>query len=155
MPMINDFLHTYLFKDIEYASLQEIVKFSKRLTLHDGEVLIHENEMENFDVFVLCTGSVEIISSSSRTVSGDVVISKADMEVFGEISWITRRKRTATVRCRGDVEAVKIDGKIFMTYLEEHPEVGFDVMRHISRVLAERLVATDTLLKQILWNSTL
>lgn len=153
--MINDLLQTYLFKDIEYAALQDIVNFSNRLTLVDGEVLIHENETENFDVFVLCSGSVEIISSSSRTVSGDVVISKADMEVFGEISWITRRKRTATVRCRGEVDAIKIDGKVFMHYLEAHPKVGFNVMYRMSRVLADRLVATDTLLKQILWNSTL
>jgi len=153
--MINDLLQTYLFKDIEYAALLDIAKFSKRLALHDGDVMIHENEMENFDVFVLCSGSVEIISSSSRTVSGDVVISKADMEIFGEISWITRRKRTATVRCRSEVDAIRIDGKLFMHYLETHPNIGFSVIRRMFSLLADRLAATDTLLKQILWNSTL
>lgn len=152
--MINDLLRTYLFKDIEYVALNDIVRFSKRLELTDGDVLIYENELENFDVFVLCSGSVEIISSSSPSVSGDVVISKLDMEIFGEISWVTRRKRTATVRCRGEVEAIRIDGKVFMRYLEEHHKVGFEVMRKISMLLAERMVATDTLLKQILWNST-
>lgn len=153
--MIDQLLNTYLFKDMEYVALQEIAKFSTRLHLNDGDVLIHENEIENFDVFVLCSGAVEVISSSSASVSSDVAISKQDLEIFGEISWITRRKRTATVRCRGEVEAICIDGKVFMRYLEEHPKAGFDVMHKISLLLAERLVSTNTLLKQILWNSTL
>ncbi|MBI3775187.1 MAG: cyclic nucleotide-binding domain-containing protein [Gammaproteobacteria bacterium] len=153
--MINELLNTYLFKDMEYDALQEIAKFSMRLQLNDGDVLIHENESENFDVFVLCSGPVEVISSSSASVSSDVAISKQDLEIFGEISWITSRKRTATVRCRGEVEAIRINGKVFMSYLEQHPKVGFEVMRKIAMLLAQRLVSTDTLLKQILWNSTL
>lgn len=153
--MINELLNTYLFKDMEYTELQEIAKFSTRLQLNDGEVLIHENETENFDVFVLCAGAVEVISSSSASVSSDVAISKQDLEIFGEISWITRRKRTATVRCRGEVEAIRIDGNIFMKYLEQHPKAGFDIMRKIALLLAQRLASTNTLLKQILWNSSL
>lgn len=152
--MINQLLNTYLFKDMEYEALQEIAKFSTRLQLNEGDVLIHENETENFDVFVLCSGSVEVISSSSASVSSDVVISKQDLEIFGEISWITRHKRTATVRCRGEVDAIRIDGKVFMRYLEQHPKAGFDVMHKIALLLAQRLVSTDILLKQILWNST-
>ncbi len=154
-PMINELLNTYLFKDMEYHALQEIVKFSTRVQLNDGDVLIYENESENFDVFVLCAGSVEIISSSSASVSSDVAISKQDLEIFGEISWLTRGKRTATVRCRGEVEAIRIDGKVFMHYLEENPKTGFDIMSKVALLLAQRLVSTNTLLKQILWNSGL
>lgn len=154
-PMINELMNTYLFRDMEYVALQEIAKLSTRLHLNDGDVLIHENETENFDVFVLCSGPVEVLSSSSAAVSSDVAISKQDLEIFGEISWITRRKRTATVRARGEVEAIRIDGKTFMEYLEAHPKTGFEVMHKIAMFLAERLVSTDTLLKQILWNSKL
>jgi CRP-like cAMP-binding protein len=153
--MVGELVHTYLFRELDIDALEEISAFARRLHLFDGDVLIHENESENFDLYVLCSGEVEIISSSSRAVSGDVVISKQDMEVFGEISWITRRKRTATVRCRDDVDAIRIDGNAFMNYLEQHPPAGFHVMQKVAGVLAQRLVATDTLLKQILWNSTL
>lgn len=153
--MINQLLNTYLFKEMDYMAVQEIAEFSTHLQLNDGDVLIHENEVENFDLFVLCSGLVEVISSSAAAVSGDVAISKQDVEVFGEISWITRRKRTATVRCRGEVEAIRIDGNVFMRYLEQNPQAGFEIMRKISLLLAERLVSTNILLKQILWNSTL
>ena len=152
--MINQLLTTYLFKDMDYTALEEIATFSTYLHLNDGDALIQENEAENFDVFVLCAGSVEIISSSSASVSGDVAISKQDVEVFGEISWLTRRKRTATVRCRGEVEAIRIDGNAFMGYLEQRPKAGFEIMRKISLLLAHRLESTNMLLKQILWNST-
>lgn len=152
--MINELAQTYLFRNLDYDVLADVSTFSRRLHLLDGDTLIHENTTENFDLFVLCSGSVEIISSSSPAVSGDVVISKQDMEVFGEISWITGRRRTATVRCRGEVDAVRVDGTKFMAYLQSHPRAGFEVMRRISRLLSERMVATDSLLKQILWNST-
>lgn len=153
--MVNELVHTYLFGELDIGAVEEISAFSNRLNLDDGDILIHENEQENFDLYVLCSGAVEIISSSSRAVSGDVVISKQDMEVFGEISWITRRRRTATVRCRGEVEAIRIDGAVFMKYLDTHPRAGFMVMRKVAGLLCERMAATDTLLKQILWNSTL
>jgi CRP-like cAMP-binding protein len=153
--MVGELVHTYLFRELDVRSLEEISTFSERRQLLDGDVLIHENESENFDLYVLCSGAVEIISSSSRAVSGDVVISKQDMEVFGEISWITGRRRTATVRCRGEVDAIRIDGARFMDYIEKHPRIGFLVMRRIAGLLSERLISTDTLLKQILWNSTL
>ena len=51
--MIDQLLQTYLFGELEYNALHDIGKFSKRLDLNDGDVLIHENETQNFDLFVL------------------------------------------------------------------------------------------------------
>lgn len=153
--MIDDLLQTYLFKDMEYQKLKDVEQFCMRLEMSDGDTLIRENEAEDLDLYVLCAGSVEITSSSANASSAEVVISKEDKEVFGEVSWITRRKRTATVRCRGEVTAIRVDGRNLLRYMEANAEFGFQVMRNVANVLAERLVATDNLLKQILWNSSL
>ncbi len=151
--MVDDLVNTYLLMEADVKTLEDISAFSKRLQLLDGEVLIHENETENFDLYVICSGAVEILSSSSTAVSSDVAISKQNRDIFGEISWITRKRRTATVRCRGEVEAIRIDGEKFMSYLSAHPQTGFLVMRRIAGLLCERMASTDQLLKQILWNS--
>ena len=80
-------------------------------------------------------------------------MSRQDKDIFGEISWLTQKKRTATIRCLGEVDAICIDGGQFMSYLDQHPQVGFSVMKNIALLLADRLNHADSLLKQILWNS--
>lgn len=151
--MISEIDQLALFEDVGSEQLSEIVEYCSRVILNDGDILIHENEKERFDLFVLCTGSVEIVSNNTPYVSGECVLSRQHKELFGEISWLTRCKRTATVRCHGPVEAIRIDGEALLTYLEEQPEVGFLVMRRIASLMAYRMEQTDGLLKQILWNT--
>lgn len=151
--MINCLVNTFLFQELEFSAIEEIAKFCTKLNLSDGEILISENEAQNYDLFILCMGSVEIVSSSSSKTSEEIVISKQDTEVFGEIAWLTRNKRTATLRCRGEVEAVRIDATKLMEYMEVNPQIGFEIMRKIANLLAKRLEQTNNLLKQILWNT--
>lgn len=152
-PMISDLDQLALFADVSTKQLSEIVAFCNRLVLHDGDILIHENEREQFDLYVLCEGSVEIVSNESNFVSGECVLSRQHKDLFGEISWLTGRKRTATVRCHGQVEAICINGRALWQYLSNNPDVGFLVMRRVARLMAGRMEQTDGLLKQILWNT--
>ena len=152
--MIDCLMNTFLFEDLEYTDLERITQFCSQLELDDGDILISENELD-YDLYVLCEGYVEIISTGARNLSGEVVISKQDKNVFGEISWLTNCKRTATLRCRGDVVAIRIDGDKLMAYLDSHSQAGFTVMRRAARLLGERLEDTNNLLKQILWNTNI
>ena len=151
----NDLAPIYVFKALEYNVLEDIAQFSHKLHLYEGDDLISEHRGSLTDIYVLCSGKVEIISSSSGVTSDEVSLSRQDKEIFGEISWLTQRKRTATIRCLGEVDAICIDGKQFMTYLNKHPHVGFSVMKNIALLLADRLNHADNLLKQILWNSNI
>ena len=151
--MISELEQVQLFKEVTAQALQEISQFCTRLELEDGEILIAENDPRSRDLFILCRGRVEIITNSSGITSSEAIISQHDKELFGEISWITGRKRTATVRSIGEVEAIRIDGEKFMRYLENHPETGFVVMRAVTTLVANSLSNTDQLLKQLLWNT--
>ena len=151
----NDLSSVYVFRDLDYSVLEAIAGFSSKLHFYAGEDLISEHRGSLSDIYVLGTGTVEIISSSSGITSDEVSLSRQDKEIFGEISWLTQRKRTATIRCLGEVDAICIDGRRFMLYLDKHPQVGFSVMKHIALLLADRLNHADSLLKQILWNSNI
>jgi CRP-like cAMP-binding protein len=151
----NDLAPVYVFRELEYAVLEDIAHFSTKRHFFPGDDLISEHHGSLSDIFVLCDGTVEIISSSSGVTSEEVSLSRQDKEIFGEISWLTQRKRTATIRCLGEVDALCIDGRQFMQYLDAHPEVGFTVMKNIALLLADRLNDADSLLKQILWNSNI
>jgi CRP-like cAMP-binding protein len=151
--MIAELEHIQIFNEVTGQALQEISNFCTKLELGNGDTFIAENDAHSRDLFILCHGRVEIITSSSGITSSESIISQQEKELFGEISWVTGRKRTASVRCIGDVEAIRIDGEKLMAYLESHPETGFTVMRSVALLVANSLSETDQLLKQILWNT--
>lgn len=151
--MFYDLEKTTLFQDLSHEDLNAIAKFCRREILADGDVLIHENERAGHDLFILCKGMVEVVSNNSNMVSGEAVLSRESKELFGEISWLTKSRRTASVRCKGHVEVIRVDGARLDAYMTEHYQAGFAIMRRIAILLSQRLGATDMLLKQILWNS--
>lgn len=153
--MINRLETAAIFEDLSREEILHISQFCTSLELYAGDNLISENDSGTLDLYILFDGQVEIITSGSGLTSDEITISKQDKELFGEISWLTGGKRSATVRCIGEVEAVQVDGKKFMDYLNKNPKVGFFIMQHIARLLSHRLDQTNNLLKQILWNSNI
>lgn len=151
----HDLATVSVFRDLDYAVLEDVAGFSKKLNLFAGDDLISEHRSSLSDIYVLCHGMVEIISSSSGITSEEITLSPQDKEIFGEISWLTQRKRSATIRCLDEVDAICIDGQHFMGYLDDNPQVGFSVMKNVALLLADRLNQADSLLKQLLWNSNI
>lgn len=150
--MLDDIESIVIFKDVHFQDLSGLAALCTREQHNDGDLLIMENDREKFDLFILRRGLVEVVSNSSSSVSGEVVLSREKKELFGEVSWLTKSKRTASVRCRGPVEVIRIDGHGLDRFMEAHPRAGMAIMRQIAIFLSERLTGTDVLLKQILWN---
>jgi len=150
--MIEILTQTSLFEGLSTEQLSDIANFSEHLVLNDGDMLIQEDDAQNADIFILIEGNVEIVSNNTGLTSSEVVLSSEDTEVFGEISWLTNAKRTASVRCHGGAEVIRINGKKLMQYLESKPEVGFVITRRIATLLSQRMEESNRLLKQILWN---
>jgi len=153
--MIEALEKVSLFSELSVAQLAEVDQFCTLLSLSDGDMLIKESDRDDIDLYLLCQGSVEIVSRGSPITSGEVVISKQDKDVFGEMGWLTNAARTASVRCHGNVQAIRVDGRALNEYLNSHTDLGYIMMRHVAQTLAQRMQGTDALLKQILWNTTL
>jgi CRP-like cAMP-binding protein len=150
--MIPELMESDLFSDTDIDALDDITKFCQRRECDDGDVLIEENTSGNFDLFILCEGNVEVISNSTGSASSEVVISSQEKNLLGEISWLLRMRRTATVRCIGESTIIQIDGDKLMAYFEANKEIGYYFMKKIATLLAHRMSKTDELLKQLLWN---
>ncbi len=150
--MIEELEQVGIFKGLSSTQLDDISRLCSREQYSDGDFLIQEGDDQSDDLYILLSGTVEIVSSNSKTTSSEVVLSKEDKEIFGEISWLTNTRRTAGVRCHGNVEAIRINGDALMSYLESEPEAGFYVTRQIANLLAGRMEESNRLLKQLLWN---
>jgi len=154
--MISDYLqNTAIFMDLTSRELDGLTLFCSRHEYYDGEVLIEENSDDNSDIFILIDGTVEVVSSETEASGNEAVVPKHDKDLFGEIGWLTGRKRTATVRCSGPVEIIRIDGAALKNYVEVNSRVGYCIMRRIAIMLSHNLAETSNLLKQILWNNNI
>ena len=96
-----------------------------------GETLCREGE-DSQDLFILVDGEVEILK-------GMKPISETGEKgaIFGEISFILESKRTASVRARSHVKAIRIPKDKIDDFFIKFPILA----RHLLRLLARRLDA--------------
>ncbi|MCW8928961.1 MAG: cyclic nucleotide-binding domain-containing protein [Gammaproteobacteria bacterium] len=151
--ILEQLMKVSLFEDINISTITDITSFCDMRELDDGDFLISENDNEDQDIFILCNGSVEIVSNKSQNISNETVLSSGEIEVLGELSWLLNTKRTASVRCKGEVTIIHINGQQLKDYFTNNSVSGYTFMKNLSKLLAKRLMQTDDLLKQILWNT--
>ena len=142
-----------IFSELDADELDAIAIFSLERDFDDGEVIITENTKDNFDLYLLVKGSVEVVAhgADKANVSDEVVISKQDKDIFGEIGWLFREERTATVRSYGTSKIIQVNGDSLRVFLEEQPKTGYKLMNHMAKHLARNVTQTSNLLKQVLW----
>ncbi len=150
--MITTLEKISVFQGLDSAALTQISSHCQPIELGDGEILVSEHDTTNYDLFALISGKVEILSRGLSHTSSEIALSNQEKDLIGEIAWLTRGQRTATVRCLGDVEAIRINGDALTQYLETNARAAFIIMRNLAKLLATRLSNTDNLLKQLLWN---
>ena len=150
--IIDHILESPIFSHLKFDELETITAFADYKRLDDNYMLIHEGDEDDHAIYILVSGALEIVSSQNENISSEVVISHQDKDLFGEIAWITREKRTASVRTHGASEVIRINGDSLAAFIEENPEAGCRILRNVSIALCKRIKGNNTLIKQILWN---
>lgn len=124
-----------MFAKLPASKLKLLAFTSQCLTFQDHEVLFHAGDSADC-AYVIVDGEVEILAD---TDAGEVVVGVLHRnELFGELAVLTNSPRSATLRARGKLEALRITDEMFLKLLGENPEVAIDVMRQLS----EKLVRT-------------
>lgn len=133
---------TYLFKNFKDSFYDDLISFSEEETYRHGDIVVMEDEKSNADLFVIVSGTAEVVLSIHSTVTEhmDKTVKKLrEYDIFGEISCVLKKRRIATVEAASDLKIIKINGVKFMLYLKKNPEEGFTIMKRLVAVLAERL----------------
>lgn len=123
-----------MFCKLEPSKLKLLAFTSEALTFSDGEALFHVNEPSDC-AYVIMNGEVEILA---ETDGGEqiVVITRGANELIGEMAILNNAPRSATLRAKGQVKALRISNDSFLKLLTENAEVALDVMRQLSEKLA-------------------
>jgi CRP-like cAMP-binding protein len=120
--------------------ITDIARLFKTVSYPKGHNVIREKEKQGVSLYIIKSGTVEIIK---KTALGDqyvVATLSAEMNIFfGEIALLDPDERSATVRCKTNCSFYVLDRDQFIRYGNENPKIGLVITRELSRILCRRL----------------
>lgn len=122
-----------MFAKLDPSKLKLLAFTSQSLHFDHGEVLFRVGDRADC-AYVVLRGEVEILA---ETDAGEVVAGLLGKnELVGELAILTNSPRSATIRAKGEVVALRIAEDMFLKLVAENSEVALDVMRQLSAKLA-------------------
>ena len=102
-----------------------------------GEQIVLQNSTGK-DVYIVDEGSIEVYV----TVDGEdkAIVFLGHGQLFGEMALLDQGHRSASGRAgKGGCSLVRIDNDDFKSLCEDHPTIGYSVMKHFAMDLAFKL----------------
>ena len=124
-----------LFSGIEPSRLKLLAYTSDVVTYRPDQVLFKKGDIGDA-AYVIIKGDAEVIVASD---TGEIPIAALhDGDFVGEIAILCDTPRTATVRAKSELKALRIRKEPFFELLHQFPEMAVEM----TRLLAERLTRT-------------
>ena len=122
-----------MFSRLDSAKLKLLAFTSECLSFDDGEVLFEAGDPADC-AYVIMDGQAEVLVETGSGAVVEATIGKN--ELFGEMAILSHAPRSATIRAKGLLRALRISGDAFIKLLSDNPDVSLAVMRMLSDRLA-------------------
>lgn len=132
-----------IFEVLGEKDLTDLVARSQVMTFKKDDVIIFESQEGN-SVYVILEGMVKICRTNEDYKEVILAI-LGEKEFFGEMSVIDGATRSADAVALSKVQVLRIDGKVFLEFVEKHPKLALALLRE----LVSRLRKTDGQIKSI------
>lgn len=125
-----------MFSKLDASKLKLLAFTSQLLSFDDHEILFYAGDPADC-AYVIMDGEVDVVADTER---GEVIaVTLGRNELCGEMAVLSKVGRSATIRARGRVEALRISDDAFIRLLTENPGVAMDVMKQLSDKIAKSL----------------
>ena len=118
-----------MFSKLELSKLKLVAFTSELCTYDEGEVLFEAGDAAD-SAYVIMAGAAEVVVETEAGPVVEVVLGRNTL--FGELAVLTNSPRSATIRAKDTLVALRITDEMFLKLLAENPEVALDVMRQLS-----------------------
>jgi CRP-like cAMP-binding protein len=130
-----------LFRHLGEGELDELVTYAKVQRYRQNQTIYHKGDT-GISLMAVLSGRVKISSVSADGKEAILNIIDAGT-VFGEISFLDGKDRSADVTAMQDTELMVLDRRDFIPFLEKHPQITVGLIE----VLCERLRRTNEMLE--------
>lgn len=118
-----------MFSKLSPEDLEKIAEIAQEQLFSSRAVLCREGDPGN-TLFIIVSGRVDVIITSGK--KENIIASRGPGEFVGEMAILESMPRSATLRARGEVRVLVIEGESFNAILLDRPEVSISVLRHMS-----------------------
>jgi len=104
-----------------------------------GENILEEGT-EGRSLFLIESGHARVMVTlkiERRVKPGICDLHTGDL--FGELNLFEQNPRSASVTAVSDVQLLEIDGERLSRYLNQHPEVGYPILKNLFQLMVSRL----------------
>jgi CRP-like cAMP-binding protein len=122
-----------MFSKLDPSKLKLLAFASDYLTFDDGEVLFLQGEPADC-AYLIDEGEVLICAGEKESELVVGTLGKHDL--FGEMAIFRNSPRVATIRAKGPVKVMRIEGDMFLRMVTENPDTALGVMRMLSEKIA-------------------
>ncbi|MDW8465838.1 MAG: Crp/Fnr family transcriptional regulator [Chloroherpetonaceae bacterium] len=141
--LIQQLEEVSIFEVLGEKELADLVARSQVMTFKKDDVIIFESQEGNC-VYVILEGMVKI-SRTNDDYKEVILAILGEKEFFGEMSVIDGATRSADAVALSKVQVLRIDGKVFLEFVEKYPKLALALLRE----LVSRLRKTDGQIKSI------
>jgi CRP-like cAMP-binding protein len=128
------------FAEIEPAKLRLLAFVSERVGFDDGKILFRQGD-DGDAAYLIIDGEADIVLENA---AGPLTVATLGAnEIVGEMAILCDAPRTATVRAKGRLIALRIAKDPFMRMVREFPNMAVSIMQE----LAHRVQASNTQLQ--------
>ncbi len=128
-----------LFQGLPEPLLKEIAAIGAEVSMEKGGFVFHEGEKADKLHFLL-NGSIALrVKLTSRPESVTVSFVSTPYQSFGWSGIVPPYHYTSSAECDEDSNLLIIPAEPFMKLMEAHPQAGFQVMKRIAEIIADRL----------------
>jgi CRP-like cAMP-binding protein len=142
---------TVLCKTLTPSQAEEILAATQPRSVPAGSIVFREGE-EGSGLFLLLKGSVEVVKQAPNGPSQQLAAVDAP-SVLGEMSLVSERRHSATVRATTDAEFRVLARETFLRLLERDNLAAYKLLGAIAEVLARRLRRMNDMAMELLGRS--
>lgn len=124
-----------LFEGVDFEVMNEIADICSEESYSINTVLFEEGEQAKC-LYILFEGTVYLVIKNGGSITYNL---SEPGDVFGWSSMLENEKYTASGICATDLKVVKIEKDKLNRIFQNHPEVGFKVLRRLAGVISRRL----------------
>jgi CRP-like cAMP-binding protein len=145
-----DFLKTVaLFEGLNDEQIRKIALIVHKESVPAGQIILQEGE-EGDRMFIIQEGTTEVSRTLTLKVTRNEFGQKEKSFIrlgsgffFGEMALLENDVRSATVTTISDCALLVILRDDFNRLCEDHPDIGYRILRNIARTLSGRLRRTN------------